>query len=313
MTPFLLRRLLSGVVLVFMVTTITFLLMYASTADVARNLLGENATADQLAAKEAQLGLDRPLYEQYLDWLGGSLTGDLGTSWFTSEPVATVLAARVPVTLSMVIGAMVVTAVASAVLGVAAAVRGGWFDRIIQVVGVVGFSLPSFWVALMLVLGFAISLRLLPATGYVPFSESPADWAATLVLPVTALVIGGVAASAQQVRGATIDVLRRDYVRTLRARGLSEASVVCRHALRNAAPAALNILSLQFIGLFGGAVVIERVFAIPGLGSLTVNSALLGDVPVLLGVVVVTVVMLVTVNVVVDGTTGWVNPKARVQ
>lgn len=313
MIAFLAKRLLGGVVLIFVISTIAFLLVYSSTSDIARNILGESATAEQLAAKEAELGLDQPLLAQYFDWLGSAVTGDFGVSWFTSEAVTTALSARIPVTLSMVISAVLVTAIVSAVLGVAAAVRGGWLDRVIQFVSVIGFSLPNFWVALMLVLIFAIGLRWLPATGYVPFTESPAGWAATLILPVTALVLGGIAASAQQIRGATIDVLRQDYIRTLRARGLSDGSVIFRHALRNSASPALTVLSLQFIGLLSGAVVIERVFAIPGLGSLTVNAALLGDIPILMGIVVVMVVLVVIVNLVIDIAAGWVNPKVRVQ
>lgn len=313
MITFLAKRLLAGILLIFVIATITFLLIYSSTGDVARNILGESATAEQLAAKEAQLGLDQPLLVQYGSWLANAITGNFGTSWFTSEPVASALSARIPITLSMVLSAVLLTAVISTVLGVIAAVRGGWVDRLIQFVSVIGFSLPNFWVGLILVLTFAIGLRWLPATGYVPFTESVGGWAATLILPVTALLIGGIAASAQQIRGATIDVLQQDYIRTLRARGVSESSVVYRHALRNAASPALTVLSLQFIGLLGGAVVIERVFAIPGLGSLTVNSALAGDIPILMGIVVVMVILVVIVNLLIDIAAGWVNPKVRVQ
>jgi peptide/nickel transport system permease protein len=133
------------------------------------------------------------------------------------------------------------------------------------------------------------------------------------VLPVTALVIGGIASAAQQIRGAVIDVLDLDYVRTLRARGLSRNTVLLRHVLRNAAPPALTVLSLQFIGLLGGAVVIERVFAIPGLGSLTVNSSIQGDIPAIMGIVVALVIVVVVVNLLIDLANGWINPKARLQ
>ncbi|MET1019980.1 MAG: ABC transporter permease [Microterricola sp.] len=313
MFSFVTRRLLSGVVLVFVISTITYALIYSSTGNVARNILGENATEQQVAAKTAELGLDQPLLVQYFTWLRNAITGDFGISWFNSEPVTAALVSRIPITLSMVVSAMVFIALISAVLGITAAVRGGWVDRLIQVVSVIGFSLPNFWVALILVLTFSLSLHLLPATGYIPPSESVVGWAATLLLPVTALVLGGVASAAQQIRGATIDVLRQDYIRTLHARGLSPQSVVLKHALRNAAGPALTVLSLQFIALLGGAVVIERVFAIPGLGTLTVNAALVGDVPLLMGIVVVMVILVVIVNLAIDITNGWVNPKVRVQ
>lgn len=313
MLTFIIRRILAGIVLVFVIATLTFLLSFAGTADVARNILGESASAEQIAQKTAELGLDRPLVAQYVDWLVHALQGDLGVSWFTSEPVAQMVANRFPVTLSMVALAILITALISALLGVTAAVRGGWIDRVLQVVSVIGFAIPNFWMALMLVILFALTLAVLPATGYVPLEENPAAWATSLVLPVTSLVIGAVASAAQQIRGAFIDVLDLDYVRTLQARGLGRRSVLLRHVLRNAAPPALTVLSLQFIGLLGGAVVIEKIFAIPGLGTLTVNSSIQGDIPALMGIVVVLVIVVVVVNLLIDLTNGWINPKARLQ
>ncbi|GAA3100625.1 ABC transporter permease [Kribbella aluminosa] len=307
------RRLVACVVLVVVIAGITFMLAFSGTGNVARNLLGENATPDQLAAKNAELGLNKPLLAQLGTWAQHALRGDLGISWFTNEPVAQAIANRLPVTLSMVVLAVALTALISVGLGVAAAVRGGWLDRVIQVLSVAGFALPNFWVALVLVVFFSVTLGALPATGYVRLSESPGGWAAALVLPVASLVIGSTASAAQQVRGAVIDVLRQDFVRTLRARGISPRSVLFRHALRNAATPALTVLSLQFIALLGGAVVVEKVFAIPGLGTLTINAALQGDVPVLMGVVVTLVVLVVVVNLVIDIVSGWVNPKVRVQ
>jgi peptide/nickel transport system permease protein len=313
MLHFIGRRLVACAVLVVMIATVTFLLAFSSTGNVARNLLGESATQDQIAAKNAELGLDRPLLAQFGAWAEQAARGDLGISWFTNEPVSQAIANRLPVTLSMVILAVSLTALISVCLGVAAAVRGGWMDRVIQVLSVLGFALPNFWVALVLVVFLSVTLGVLPATGYVRLSESPGGWASALVLPVASLVIGSTASAAQQVRGAVIDVLRQDFVRTLRARGISPRSVLFRHALRNAASPALTVLSLQFIALLGGAVVIEKVFAIPGLGTLTINAALQGDVPVLMGVVVTLVVLVVIVNLVIDIVSGWVNPKVRVQ
>lgn len=313
MLMFVIRRILAGIVLIFVISTVTFLLVYSTAADVARNILGENATAEQVAAKTTELGLNRPLYAQYLDWLARAVQGDFGSSWFTSEPVSQMVSNRLPVTLSMVVLAVVFTAVISAVLGVTAAVRGGVTDKVLQFVSVIGFSLPNFWVALMLVIVFALTWRIFPATGYVPFPTDPGAWVMSLVLPVSALVIGGIASAAQQIRGAFIDVLEHDYVRTLEARGVRRRSLLLRHVLRNAAPPALTVLSLQFIGLLGGAVVIERIFAIPGIGTLTVNSSIQGDIPAIMGIVVVLVVVVVIVNLVIDITNGWINPKARLQ
>jgi len=312
MIRFFLNRLISGVVLVFVVATLTFMLMSLSGGNPARNILGEGATEEQVAAKAAELGLNLPIFERYWNWLTSALTGDFGSSWFTNEPVMSSLANKFPVTLSIVIVAILVTALIATVLGVTAAVRRGWIDRFVQVFAVIGFALPNFWVALVLVTIFAVTLRLLPATGFTPFDTDPSKWALGLVLPVAALVTGTIASTAQQVRGATIDILERDFVRTLRSRGISKQSLLFKHVLRNAASPALTVLSLQFVGLLGGAVIIEKVFALPGIGSLAVNATTQGDLPQILGLVVVMVVLVVIVNLLIDLATGWLNPKARV-
>lgn len=313
MLVFILRRVVSAIVLLFAISTLAFILIYLGSGDIARNLLGINASQAQVDAKTVELGLDRPLFERYVSWLGGAVTGDFGTSWFTSEPVLSGLAYRVPVTLSLTIGAILVTAIASIALGMYAAVRRGWFDRVVQVLVVVGFGLPGFLIGLLFVMLFAIQLRWFPATGYVPPGISIPGWLTTITLPVIALAIGSTAAATQQVRGAAIDILRQEYVRTARSRGVSERVVIFRYVLRNAAPPALTILSLQFIGLLGGAVIIEQVFAIPGLGAHSIQATTRGDIPVVMGVVVVTVVIVVIVNVLIDLANAWLNPKVRVQ
>ncbi|NYD66721.1 ABC transporter permease [Agromyces atrinae] len=311
MLIFLMKRIAAGVVLIFAVATLTFFLMSVGGTDPARNILGEGATEAQVAAKSAELGLDQPLLVRYGEWLSHAVQGDFGRSWFTNEPVIDSLANKFPVSLSIVVTAIILTAIVSAVLGVTAAVRRGWVDRFVQFFAIFGFALPNFWVALVLVSVFAVSLRLLPATGYTPIATDPAAWALGLVLPVLALVTGTIASTAQQVRGATIDVLRQDYVRTLRSRGVSKSSLLFRHVLRNAAPPALTVLSLQFVGLLGGAIIIEKIFALPGIGSLAVSSTIQGDLPPILGLVVGMVVLVVLVNLLIDLATGWLNPKAR--
>lgn len=312
MLLFIARRLASGVVLVFVAATVTFMLMSLSGGNPARNILGEGATAEQVAAKATELGLDQPLFQRYATWLGGAIQGDFGQSWFTNEPVMTTIATRFPVSLSLVTVAILVTAIVATLLGIAAAVRRGWVDRFVQVFAIVGFALPNFWVALVLVTIFAVNLHLLPATGYTPIATDPWKWAIGLVLPVAALVTGTIASTAQQVRGATIDILERDFVRTLRARGVAPGSLLFKHVLRNAAAPALTVLSLQFIGLLSGAIIIEKVFALPGIGSMAVTATTQGDLPQILGIVVVMVVLVVIVNLIIDILAGWLNPKARV-
>ncbi len=313
MAVFVARRTIAAVILLLAITALAFCLIFASGGNIARTILGELATQEQIDSLTAQLGLDRPLIVQYFAWLSAAIRGDFGVSYFTATPVMESIATRLPVTLSLVIVSIVISAAIGVVLGVTAAVGRRWIDRVIQVFSVTAESLPNFWVGLALVSIFAIGLGLFPATGYIPLEESFSGWVSTITLPVIALVIGSIASSAQQIRSAVIDVLRKDYVRTLRARGLSERGILFRNVLRNAAPPAVTVVSLQFIGMLSGAVLIERVFALPGLGSLAVNAATLGDIPVIMGVLVVTAIIVVIVNVVVDVAITWINPKARVQ
>jgi peptide/nickel transport system permease protein len=311
MIKFLLRRLIAGVVLLFVVATGAFGLASLTGNDVVLNIVGETATPAQATAETHQLGLDRPLVVQYGKWLGHAVRGDFGTSWFTGVSVNRSLANTLPITMSIVLVGLLIAVVLSVALGAVAALRGGWVDRLTQIAAVLGTAVPSFLIALVLAVTFAVRLRWLPATGYVALEHSPLEWLRSIILPALALAVAATAATAMQVRGALIDVLQADFVRTLRSRGLGGGSVVLRHALRNAAPPALTVLALQFIGLIGGAVVVEKVFGLPGIGTLANASASEGDMPVLLGTVVVAVVFVVVVNLLLDLAYGWLNPKVR--
>jgi peptide/nickel transport system permease protein len=313
MLQFIARRLGSGLLLLLVISSLAYFLMFFSSSNIAIAILGDAATMEQLQAKEAELGLDRPILERYFEWLLAALQGDLGVSWFSSEPIFSALLSRLPVTLTLVSVTILLTAVVATILGTIAAVRGGILDRIVQVLGVAGFAIPNFVIAIFLVTVFAIQLFLLPATGWVPLEEDPNLWLQSLILPVSALVLGSVASSSAQIRSAVKAVLEKDWVRTLRARGLSEKEILVKHVLRSAAPAGLTILSLQFVGLLGGAVIIEQIFALPGMGFLALQSTGIGDTPVVMGVVVTTVIIVIIVNLLVDLANGWLNPKVRVQ
>jgi peptide/nickel transport system permease protein len=311
MLTFILRRVGAGIVLLFVASSVTFILLYVGSGDIARRILGQQATQEDVAALRVQLGLDRPVLTQYLDWLRHAVTGDLGSSWFTSQPVTDGISSRLGVTLSLVLGATLLTAVVAAALGVWAAVRHGWVDKVVQAVSVLGFAIPNFLIAVALVIVFALNLELFQATGYTAFADSPTGWLSSITLPVVALAIGGIAGVAGQVRGSVMDALRQDYVRTLRSRGLPFNRVVFKHVLRNAAGPALAVLAVQFVGLFGGAVIVERVFAIPGLGEVAVTSTSQGDIPMVMGLVVATAAIVVIVYLVIDLIQGWLNPKVR--
>ncbi|MEV7869626.1 ABC transporter permease [Streptomyces sp. NPDC088124] len=311
MIRYLCRRLAFGVALLALVTSATFFAVFGSSHTVVRSLVGEQATEQQIAARTAELGLDRPVWEQFGDWVAHAVTGDLGTSYFTSEPVTQAIGNRLPVTLTLMICSMVVLAVVSAVLGVLAAVRrGGVVDRTLQLVTETLSAVPKFWLALMLVIALAINLRFFPATGYAPLSDGVGAWALGIVLPTAAIVLGELRITSM-VRGAVSDELDKPYVRTLRSRGLSETEVLFRHVLRNAAPPWLSLLSMKVVALFGGVVVIEKVFAVPGVGSLATGAATSGDIPVLMGVVVTTVAIIFVVYLVFDLVQAWLNPKVR--
>ncbi|MFF1252672.1 ABC transporter permease [Pseudarthrobacter sp. NPDC058329] len=308
---FIAKRIASGVVLLAAISLVAFSLLFAGGDDVARRILGPTAPQATVETKASQLGLDRPLWDQYVDWLSHAVTGDLGISWFTGEHVSTSIGSRIAVTLSIIVGATVITAVAAVLLGVTAALRRGWIDRAVQAISFLGFAVPGFLVALALVVVFAINLGWFKPTGYIPLADSPVKWASTVTLPVIALSIAGIAGVAQQVRSSVIDALERDYVRTLRSRGLSMNRVVFKHVLRNAGGPALSVLALQFIGLLGGAVIIEQIFAIPGLGQVAVSSTTKGDTPLVMGLVLATAIIVVVVNLLIDLLQAWLNPKVR--
>lgn len=310
-TIFLLRRLLSAVVLLLAVSFLAYVLLFPAAGDIARNILGENASEAQVALKNHELGLDQPLLAQYFTWLMKALGGDLGVSYFGSASVWNTLMVRLPVTLSLVIVVTLLTGILAFASGIYAAVRKGWVDRTLQILATLGDALPSFIVALFLVTYFAIQLKWFPATGFIPLTESPSGWVRAITLPVIALTIGGVAGVATQVRSATLEVLRHDYIRTVRSRGLSERRIILTSVLRNASTNGLTTLAVQVVGILGGAVVIESVFALPGLGSLAVEATSRTDLPLIIGVVLAVVLIIVIVNLLVDVLVAWLNPKVR--
>ncbi|MEO5318520.1 ABC transporter permease [Arthrobacter sp. CC3] len=312
MIRFIAKRLGSGAVVLLVVSALTFFLLYMSSGSIARNILGDQATAEQVALKEQELGLDQPLVVRYLAWVGDALTGNLGASWFTSEPVANSLASRIPVTMTMVFVAMILIAICAALIGVAAAVKRGWVDRVVQVGAIIGDSVPGFVIGVILVTILAIQLGLFPATSTISPDSGADAWVYSMSLPVIALLINGVTGGAQQIRSAVIKQLERDYVRTLRSRGIGEREILFKHVLRSAAPAGLTVLSLQLIGMLGGVVIIEQIFALPGMGPMAVTATTQTDLPVVMGVVMYTVVVVIVVNLLVDILNGWLNPKVRV-
>jgi peptide/nickel transport system permease protein len=293
------------------VSLLAYFLLFIGSGNVAQLILGLQATPEQIALKNEELGLNRPFFEQFITWLQGAITLNFGQSWSMAETVNEVLFPRLGVTLTIVALTTIVAALVSIILGTAAALFGGWIDRVVQFFGLLGFAVPGFLVAFLLVTLFAIQIPIFNAVGYVDFAENPGEWVRSITLPVAALSLSAVASVSQQVRGSVKDALGMDYVRTLRTRGLSFKHVVFVHVLRNAAGPALAILGVQFVGLLGGAVLVEQIFAIPGLGPFAVSATSLSDIPSIMGLVVVTAMVVIAVNLIIDLLTAALNPKVR--
>ncbi len=300
-----------GLLLAFSVVTGMFYFLMLTGSDPARGALGLYATADQVATKREQLGLNRPVFEQYFDWLSRAVRGDLGVSSAQNVEVINLIVTRLPVTVSLALGAVLVAATLGVVVGLLAALKPGVFDRGLQIAIMVGFSLPNFWVAIILAYIFAVNLGWFPATGYVQLTDSPSGWLLSITLPVIALSIGSIAAIAQQLRNSVITTFSQDYVRTLRSRGLPARTILLSHVLRNASPPALTMLSLQFIAAMSGAAIIERVFGLQGIGAVAINASGNSDVQVIMGVLLFTVLIVVVVNLTIDVLYAAMNPKVR--
>jgi peptide/nickel transport system permease protein len=307
-----LRRLVATVPLVLVVSFLVFLMIDFVPGDPALRLAGEHPTPERVEQVREQLHLDDPLLSRYASWLSHAATGDFGRSFTTEQPVGVMLRERLGVTASLNLVSVVLMAAFGAATGVAAAIRpGGAVDRAVTGLCSLLVAVPSFWLALLLVTFFAVGWQLFPALGYVPPAQGGGPWLHHLVLPAISLAATPAAELALQLRASLTDVLRRDYVLAADTRGLSRTAVVGKHALKNAAGPAVTVLGFRLAEMIGGAVVIEAVFTLPGLGPVTVDSVLTGDVPVLLGVVVVSVLWVALFNLLTDLSQLYLNPKGR--
>jgi peptide/nickel transport system permease protein len=280
--------------------------------DPAQVLAGENATAADIQRTREQLGLERPLAQRYVAWAGSALRGDLGRSLFSSQPVGAEIAARLPVTLSLLVLALAMGIAAGIALGVLAALhRGSALDRAVVVAASLGVAMPNFWVGLLLVLVFAIKLPLLPATGYIALTASPGGWLLHLLLPSLALALAPAAEITRQVRGSVIELLHRDFVRTAVAKGLPRWLVVGKHVLKNTGVTVATVAGIQVSVLLGSSVVIEQVFGLPGIGGLVLEAVVARDLPVVQGIVLVTTLLILACSLAVELSYGYFNPKVR--
>lgn len=301
MATYVLKRLLAIVPTCFAVAVIVFAILRLTPGDPAAMIAGDMATPEQLAQIRAALGIDQPLYLQFIFWAERLLRGDLGTSLISQVPVAQLIADRSGPTVALASSTIVLSVIVAVPLGVAAAhFRDSWLDRSLMGFSVLGFSVPVFLKGYLLVLVFAVGLRWLPVQGYASPADSVAGFATRLVLPTIALSLSYIALIARITRSSVLEVIREDYVRTARAKGLGERMVLFRHALRNAAVPVLTVIGIGITTLIGGVVVTESVFNLPGLGRLVVESVLARDYPVVQGLILVFALVCILINLAID-------------
>ncbi|WP_181779456.1 ABC transporter permease [Pseudonocardia pini] len=306
------RRILMIIPLLFLVSLGVFALVLLIPGDPAITIAGENATEAQIDATRERLGLNDPVLVQYASWAGNALTGDLGSSLFSNESVVGAIGGRFPVTLSLTVAAMVAALLIAVPAGITAALRRGrWQDRGATLFASVGISLPNFWVGILLIMAFALAFPIFPAVGYTPLSDGVGPWVLGLVLPGITLGTAVAAEITRQLRGSLSDTLQQDFIRTARANGLTARAVIAKHGLKNAAVPVVTVMGFQIGFLLGGSVIVERVFGLPGLGDLAIRAVLQRDIPMIQGIVVVSALIVMLVNLVVDLSYGWLNPKVR--
>ena len=312
MGRYIIRRLLSAIPVLFLVTLISFLIMKLVPGDPALVIGGLQATPAEIEHIRRQLGLDQPFHVQILSWYGRLLRGDLGDSFLLGRSVTQAIIERLPVTLSISFYALVLTLLVALASGVFAALRHNtWVDQFFMTFALIGVSLPNFWLGLMLIILFAVQLQWLPSGGYVPLTENPAGWLASATLPAISLALFQVGLLARITRSTMLEVLRQDYIRTARAKGMPPWIVVGKHAFKNVMIPVITVIGIIFALLLGGSIVIETVYSIPGVGRLVGSAILRRDYPVIQGSLLFIAGMLLFVNLLVDILYAYFDPRVR--
>lgn len=322
MVHFLIQRFWQLLITLFGITLLTFAIMHLAPGDPTdlQTTLNPKVSAQAKENLRRLYGLDRPLHIQYLDWLRRSVTLDLGSSFVDGEPVSQKIVGRLPVTVTINLLTLAVIVLVAFPIGILSATRQySWIDKATTLFVYVGFSLPSFWLALLLMLLFGVSLGWLPLSGFQsltaaqlsPF-ERLIDWMRHLVLPVLTASLIGLAGYSRYLRSEMLEVIRQDYIQTARAKGLSERQVIYKHALRNALIPVVTLMGLELPTLIGGSVIIETIFAIPGIGQLSFQSVMTRDYPVVMGLTVFAGALTLIGNLLADLFYSWVNPRIRI-
>ena len=312
MTGIILRRLLSALPVLLIVSLITFAMIHLIPGDPAAAIAGLSATPDQIANIRHDLGLDQPLATQFVRWYANLLHGDLGRSLLLGQPVLQATLYRLPVTIGLSLYALVITLVIGLVAGVLAALRQNtWVDQAAMMFAMIGISLPNFYLGLLMIILFAVDLGWLPSGGYVPLWDNPLGWLAGMTMPAVSLALLLAGLLARITRSTMLEVLRQDYIRTARAKGLPRRLVVVKHALANALIPIVTVIGIIVSLLISGSVVTETLFSIPGVGQLLTQAVLNRDYPMVQGGLLIVTALLVLVNIGVDVIYAFLDPRVR--
>ncbi len=316
MTAYIIRRLLLGVLILILVTLLVFLAMRLLPGDPLIIYISQSQvqvySPEQLTELRHEYGLDRSLPQQYVSWIGNLLRGDMGKSIVLGQDVGYLISTRLPVTIYFGVMSFIVSAFLGVIFGVVCALRRGkWLDSVVTVLANIGITLPAFWVGILLMYLFSLTLHWLPTTGYVAPTENLGQSLRAAIMPVTCLSLFSVAALTRQTRSAMLEVVSQDYIRTAWAKGLQERVIVMRHTIKNAMIPVITILGLQVGLVFGGSVLIETVFNIPGMGRLLADSLFSHDYQIVQAGTLVIAAVVVLSNLMVDISYGWFDPRIR--
>jgi peptide/nickel transport system permease protein len=310
MLTYLVKRFLSIIPVLFGISVVSFTLIHLVPGDTVSVILGTNTTAVSAATLRAAIGLDRPAPVQYVMWLGGVLHGDFGQSFITGQPIFSTIMYRLPASAELTAAAMLLSLCIALPTGVLAAIRQySVADYAGTTLALLGLSLPSFWLATMLTIVFSVMWHLLPPAGFVPFPADPLGNLRDLILPAVALGTGLAAVVMRYTRSAMLEVVRQEYIKTARLKGLPERMVIAKHALKNALMPVVTVIGLQTAYLLGGVVIIEQIFEWPGVGKLLLNAVYQRDYPLVQGVILVVATLFVLINLIVDILYAYLNPR----
>jgi peptide/nickel transport system permease protein len=314
MIAYIIRRLIYAVVVIVGVATISFALLQMIPGSPVDAMLGTESTPQAREALERELGLDKSIPVQYVTWWGNLLRGDLGKSAMTSQPVGQLIMERLPTTIPLALLSMFIALVIAVPAGILSAIRRNtWIDGVVSVIAFAGLSIPGFWLGTLLILGFSVHWQIFPPGGYVSVMDDPVSGLRHLILPAIALGSTFAAVLTRMIRSSLLEVLGADYIRTARAKGQAEQRVLVHHALRNALIPAVTIVGVQVGFLLSGALVIEQIFSLPGIGRLTVQAVLDRDIPLLQGCIITIAFIFVAVNLLTDLIYVWLDPRISYQ